>query len=155
MSYVESRAHWRKLWRKEPPGRIELSCMARGVTLMLIREAADDGCVGPVDDRYHRASHLARRLGIRPQDRRAFNRTIDELLAYDGDRESLRLVLRDGHFYLTGFEQVQARCKPGVSPGVSEVYDQVPQESPNPPELHNTKTAKPTEERRKKKDVRT
>jgi hypothetical protein len=47
-------------------------------------------------------------IGIESTQRRAFYREADELLDHGDDGEPLALIIRDGHLYLTRFEECQA-----------------------------------------------
>ena len=120
MTYRESRRPWVKLWRREPLVRqAALSYHARTLAVLLLRHADDAGCVGPVSERGHAAALLDQMLAIPPRNRRAFYREVDELLAYGDDGEPLAVVMRDGNFFLTRFEECQAnrRDKSGSQPG--------------------------------------
>jgi hypothetical protein len=109
MSYRESRAPWRKLWRKEPSvRRAKLSYRARSLSAFLLAYADDAGCLGLASKTGHRASGLARMIGIESTQRRAFYREADELLDHGDDGEPLALIIRDGHLYLTRFGECQA-----------------------------------------------
>lgn len=159
MNYRESRARWRKSWRNEPAQRrASLSLEARGLICLLVKVAADDGCLSPVSPKGSEARLLAQFLAVRPEDRRRFYKYVQELREHGDDGEPLCLTVHDGHFYLTAFEITQARhWSGGVSTGRRPKCDQITSGlrsvlSSKPSESFNTETPKETEERRKKKE---
>jgi hypothetical protein len=100
-------------------------------------------------------------LAIPSRDRKAFYREVAELLAYGDDGEPLALVMRDGHFFLTRFEECQAnrrnRDTAGLQPGQNRTAAG-PKQGPSlvrkPPETLRTETDLATEVRSKKREVR-
>jgi hypothetical protein len=151
MSYRESRARWRKLWRKEPENRrTELSFNARACLAHLLAHADDAGCLGPVTPGNHPFRTLAQRLTVATKDRRDFNRRIQELIDYGDDGQPLALVIQAGHLFLTRFEECQAkRHQPKPSHSASHsLHHASTTVEPKPPESFNTETDLATEVRR-------
>jgi hypothetical protein len=98
MSYRESRAKWRKLWRDEPEvRRALLSHHARALIGLLLRYADDAGCLGPITPGEYPARTLAQMLAIQPGNRKAFYRELQELLDHGDDGEPLALVIVADH----------------------------------------------------------
>jgi hypothetical protein len=160
VSFQESRKPWRKLWRKEPALRqAGLSYHARTLAVFLLRHADDTGCLGPVSESGHAAAHLAQMLAVPSRNRKAFYRELDELLEHGDDGEQLALVIRDGHFFLTRFEECQAnrRAKTGTQPGQERDKSgtrQGPSLAANYAEPLKAETDLATEVRSKKREVR-
>ena len=112
MIYRESRAVWRKLWRKEPGmRRIVLSFNARALIPMLTAVADDSGFLAPVAEGNKPWRQLAQLLHVEVKDRRDFARRIRELVEYGHDGEPLCLIIESGHYRLTDFERSQANRK--------------------------------------------
>jgi len=159
VSYKESRKPWRKLWRKEPELRkAGLSYHARTLAPFLLRLADDTGCLGPVSESGNPAAHLAQMLAVQPRNRKAFYRELAELLEHGDDGEQLALVIRDGHFFLTRFEECQAnrRAKTGTQPGQERDKSgtrQGPSLAANYAEPLKAETDLATEVRSKKREV--
>jgi hypothetical protein len=172
MAYRESRAKWRKLWRKEPElRRAVLSHHARALIALLLRYADDAGCLGPVSRGKQPASTLAQMLAIQPGNRKAFYREIQELLDHGDDGEPLALVIADGHYHLTRFKDCQAvrskgdhravagqssdghRSVTGLSSGSHRAVTGQSLAT-NAAESFNTETDLATEDRSKKIEVR-
>lgn len=157
MAYRESRAKWRKLWRKEPElRRAVLSHHARALIALLLRYADDAGCLGPVSPGKQPSSTLAQMLAIQPGNRKAFYREIQELLDHGDDGEPLALVIADGHFHLTRFEDCQAvrskgdhRAVTGLSSGSHRAVTGQPLAT-NAAKSLRTETELGTEDRSKK-----
>jgi len=98
-------------------------------------------------------------LAVQARNRKAFYREVDELLAYGDDGEQLALVIRDGHFFLTRFEECQAnhRAKTGTQPGQERDKSgtrQGPSLAANYAEPLKVETDLATEVRSKKREVR-
>jgi hypothetical protein len=70
--------------------------------------ADDSGCLGPVSPGKHPASKLAQVLSIESGDRKVFYTKVMELIDHGDDGEPLALVIADGHYHLTRFEDCQA-----------------------------------------------
>jgi len=160
VSYKESRKPWRKLWRREPAVRqAGLSYHARTLAVFLLRLADDPGCLGPVAENGNPAKHLGQMLAVPPRNRKAFYREVEELLAYGDDGEQLALVIHDGHFFLTRFEECQAnrRDKRGTEQGRNRDKTRTEQGqslSVKPVELFTSETDLGAEVRSKKREER-
>ena len=100
---------WRKLWREQPPRRLtELPLAGRALLAECARYAADDGLLCAVADSGNRAALLGHLLTVHPREKKTFFRTVQRLLDYGDDGHPTALVIRDGFFYLTRFEECQA-----------------------------------------------
>ena len=136
---------------------MELSYHARMLPAFLLMHADDTGRLAPVSERGHPAKILAQVLSIGSRNRRAFYHEIEDLLDYGDDGEPLSLVVRDGHYTLTRFEECQANRNQvshrGVDATVTEHLER--QSAPSKGrESFNTQTDLVAEERRKKKEER-
>jgi hypothetical protein len=100
---------WRKLWREQPPRRLtELPLAGRALLAECARHAADDGLLCSVADSGNQAALLGRLLTVHPREKKSFFRAVQRLLDYGDDGHPTALVIRDGFFYLTRFEECQA-----------------------------------------------
>lgn len=157
MVYRESRAKWRKAWRKEPEiRRTNLSGPARAYLQLMLLYADDAGCLGPISAGKQPAEKLAVVLSIEGRDRKVFYKKVQELIDHGDDGEPLSLVIVDGHFYLTGFEDCQANRTKGrhraVTGQSSVSHRAVTGQSPATKDMEslNTETDLATEDRRKR-----
>jgi hypothetical protein len=157
MAYRESRAKWRKAWRKEPEiRRTQLSGPARAYLQLMLLYADDSGCLGPVSPGKHSASKLAQVLSIESGDRKVFYTKVMELIDHGDDGEPLALVIADGHYHLTRFKDCQAvrskgdhRAVAGLSSGSHRAVTGLSLAT-NAPKSLRTETELGTEDRSKK-----
>jgi hypothetical protein len=167
--HKESRARFRKLPRKEPDQhRVKLSYRGRTTRDFLVRHANDDGWLSEVctKEDEHKAAYLAQSVSVHGSgDRRNFYGAIGDLLAYGDDGEVGCLVIDEGWFRLTRFDEFLGRnwrkhdeaatTDRAGNEHLPSIYragnERVSQD--NPTESHNTETATVREDRSKKIEV--